>query len=183
MRELKGTTMRTRSVIVAAAPWPMALAAPAAPSVRRRTTLLPGPVEYALGDPSFYEVPNPLPAGEHGDLVRWQPIEASFSQTYRVMYLSQTVAGAPTVVTGLVAVPDDPPPFGGYPLLLYGHGTTGMADVCAPSVVIEDQVSSVQYGAEFESLAPRHHRRMDRRGDRLRGARRTRVASDARRRQ
>ena len=69
------------------------------------------------------------------------------------MYLSQTVAGAPTVVTGLVAVSADPPPFGGYPLLLYGHGTTGMADVCAPSVVIDDPSSAAPYSAEFESLS------------------------------
>ena len=76
--------------VVAAGP-PSASAAPA-----------PGPIEYAMGDQAFYEAPNPIPAGEHGDLVRWQAIETSFGQSYRIMYLSQTVAGAPTVVTGLV---------------------------------------------------------------------------------
>ena len=85
--------------------------------------------------------------------MRWQAIEASFGQSYRIMYLSQTVAGAPTVVTGLVSVSDAPPPFGGFPLLLYGHGTTGLADPCAPSVVIEDVTSDAPYSSEFESLS------------------------------
>jgi dienelactone hydrolase len=113
----------------------------------------PGPVEYAIGDQAFYTAPNPIPAGEHGDLVRWQAIETSFGQSYRIMYLSQTVAGAPTVVTGLVAVSDDPPPFGGYPMLLYGHGTTGLADVCAPSVVIGDPANDAPYDSEFDALS------------------------------
>ncbi len=106
-----------------------------------------------MGDPAFYEAPNPIPAGQHGDLVRWQAIETSFGQTYRIMYLSQGVAGTPTVVTGLVGVSDDPPPFGGYPLLLYGHGTTGLADLCSPSVVIDDPASDAPYSAEFETLS------------------------------
>jgi dienelactone hydrolase len=130
-------------LVIAAGPTP-ASAAPA-----------PGPVEYAMGDGAFYEAPNPIPAGEHGDLVRWQVVETSFGQTYRIMYLSQTVAGAPTVVTGLVAVSDEPPPFGGYPLLLYGHGTTGLADLCSPSVVIGDTASDAPYSAEFETLSHR----------------------------
>jgi fermentation-respiration switch protein FrsA (DUF1100 family) len=113
----------------------------------------PGPVEFAMGDQAFFAAPNPIAAGEHGDLVRWQAIETSFGQSYRIMYLSQTVAGAPTVVTGLVSVSDAPPPFGGFPLLLYGHGTTGLADPCAPSVVIEDVTSDAPYSSEFESLS------------------------------
>ena len=69
----------------------------------------PGPVEFAMGDQAFFAAQS-NPGGEHGDLVRWQAIEASFGQSYRIMYLSQTVAGAPTVVTGLVSVSDAPPP-------------------------------------------------------------------------
>ncbi len=115
----------------------------------------PGPVEFAMGDHAFFAAPNPVPAGEHGDLVRWQAVELSFARGYRIMYLSQTVAGAPTVVTGLVAASDNPPPFGGYPMLLYGHGTTGLADPCAPSVVIEDVTSDAPYSSEFESLSHR----------------------------
>ena len=112
-----------------------------------------GPIEYAAGDPTFYEAPNPIPAGEHGDLVRWQVLESSFDRLYRIMYLSQTVAGAPTVVTGLVSVPDDIAPFGGFRVLLYGHGTTGLADVCAPSVAIDNDTSQGDYDGEFNGVS------------------------------
>ena len=113
----------------------------------------PGPVEYAQDDPTFYEAPNPMPTGEHGDLVRWQVLESSFDRLYRIMYLSQNVAGAPIVVTGLVSVPDDIAPFGGFPVLLYGHGTTGMADTCAPSVAIDNDNAFGDYDAEFNGVA------------------------------
>ncbi len=112
-----------------------------------------GPVEYALGDPTFYEPLIPIPAGEHGDLVRWQVVESSFDRQYRIMYLSQTVAGAPTVVTGLVAVPDDIAPFGGFRVLLYGHGTTGLADTCAPSVAIGNDTPQGDYDGEFNGVS------------------------------
>ena len=68
---------------------------------------------FASGDRAFFEAPDPLPAGEHGDLVRWQVVEASFTHRYRIMYLSETVAGQPTVVTALVEAPEDIAPFGG----------------------------------------------------------------------
>ena len=112
----------------------------------------PGPVEYAQGDESFYELPEPIPAGEHGDLLRWQPIDSTFSLRYRIMYLSETVGGTPTVVTGLVELPDDRPPFGGLKALLYAHGSTGLDDPCSPSVVIDDG-SGAAYADEFDSMS------------------------------
>ena len=50
------------------------------------------------------------------------------------MYVSESVYGKPTVVTGLVMVPDTPAPAGGYPVVTWGHGTNGMADQCTPSL-------------------------------------------------
>lgn len=55
------------------------------------------------------------------------------AQVYRVLYLSQTPLSAPQVVSGLMIVPDGSVPTGGYPVIAYGHGTTGMADSTAPS--------------------------------------------------
>ena len=49
--------------------------------------------------------------------------------------------GATNLVTGLVDAPDASTgemPFGGYPVLLYGHRSLGLADDCAPSVTIDD---------------------------------------------
>jgi acetyl esterase/lipase len=112
----------------------------------------PGPVEFAPGDRAFYDAPNPIPAGEHGDLVRWQVIESSFTHRYRIMYLSETVAGAPTVVTALVEAPEEIAPFGGWRLLLYGHGSTGLADICSPSMVLDGEFAEGDHAQEFDSI-------------------------------
>ena len=50
------------------------------------------------------------------------------------MYMSQSVQNKPVAVTGVVAVPNGTPPAGGFPVVTWGHGTNGMADVCAPSL-------------------------------------------------
>jgi pimeloyl-ACP methyl ester carboxylesterase len=50
-----------------------------------------------------------------------------------VMYLSESIQGEPIVVTGTVVVPTGDAPEGGRPVLAIAHGTTGIADECAPS--------------------------------------------------
>ncbi len=93
------------------------------------------------GLPAFYAVPRPLPSAP-GTLVKSQRMAVSgvHGTVYRVMYLSETVRGAPVAVTGIVVVPVGQPPAGGFPVVTWGHGTNGMADVCAPSL---DPSSSV----------------------------------------
>ena len=81
-----------------------------------------------------------------------RPLDATFSRRYRIMYLSETAAGSPTVVTGLVELPDDRAPFGGFKALLYGHGSTGLDDPCSPSVVIDDG-SGAGHADEFDSMS------------------------------
>ncbi|MEU8415924.1 lipase family protein [Amycolatopsis japonica] len=51
----------------------------------------------------------------------------------RVTYTSTGVGGMPTTVTGRVFAPGLTPPAGGWPVLSYTHGTTGLGDSCAPS--------------------------------------------------
>jgi len=89
---------------------------------------------------NFYEVPAPLPDGDHGQLIRYEPIDQAGSadpdrqaSSYRIMYLSESVAGAPIAVTGVASVPTAAAPNGGRPLATLAHGTTGIADECAPS--------------------------------------------------
>ena len=50
-----------------------------------------------------------------------------------VTYLSDGAEGDPVVVSGTVAVPPGSPPEGGWPVVSWAHGTTGVADACAPS--------------------------------------------------
>jgi pimeloyl-ACP methyl ester carboxylesterase len=55
------------------------------------------------------------------------------AEAYRILYLSKDPVDTPRVVSGLLVVPTGSPPAEGWPLLVHGHPTTGIADVCAPS--------------------------------------------------
>ena len=83
--------------------------------------------------------------------MRFQAVDTSFVDTYRIMYLTQSVSGAPTVATALVAVDEERAPFGGYPVLLYGHGSIGLADACAPSVAVGS--INDEHAQEFDSVS------------------------------
>jgi hypothetical protein len=87
------------------------------------------------GLPSFYSVPVQAPSTP-GTLVKSQLVASDgiHGHVYRVLYVSESIYGKPTLVTGLVMVPDTPPPPGGYPVVTWGHGTNGMSDQCAPSL-------------------------------------------------
>lgn len=114
------------------------------------------PVELAPDDPGFYVVPEPIPAVEHGTLLRFQRIpdggpNPGGAGVYRILYATTTVAGVPTVATGLVATGTTPPPVGGADVVLYGHGTTGLADVCAPSRAVGAMERST-YADGFQAM-------------------------------
>jgi pimeloyl-ACP methyl ester carboxylesterase len=86
---------------------------------------------------AFYHPPKNLPAG-HGSLI-WArnagglvPLQKAAS-TKLVLYTSLAPGGRRTAVSGSVSVPKGKPPKGGWPVITYAHGTTGIADVCAPS--------------------------------------------------
>jgi hypothetical protein len=84
----------------------------------------------------FYAVPDPLPSGPHGTLIRYQRspgYQLGGTVTYRIMYLSESVGGDPIAVTGTATVPTAKAPPGGRPMLTIAHGTTGIGDECAPS--------------------------------------------------
>jgi pimeloyl-ACP methyl ester carboxylesterase len=52
----------------------------------------------------------------------------------RVVYRSTSgIDDSPTEVSGVVAIPPGTPPKGGWPVLSFGHGTTGVLNKCAPS--------------------------------------------------
>ncbi len=85
----------------------------------------------------FYKPPKKLPK-EHGTLI-WArkatglvPL-ADAKSTKLVLYSSRTPQGAKTAVSGSVSVPNGKVPKGGWPVITWAHGTTGVADACAPS--------------------------------------------------
>lgn len=57
------------------------------------------------------------------------------SRTEFVLYSSKSSPGnRKIVVSGTVSVPEGNPPAGGWPVISWAHGTTGLADQCAPSL-------------------------------------------------
>jgi hypothetical protein len=52
----------------------------------------------------------------------------------RVVYRSTSGDGQLTIVSGSVFIPSGDPPDGGWPVIAYGHGTTGIDEPCAPSL-------------------------------------------------
>ncbi|WP_067461406.1 alpha/beta hydrolase family protein [Actinomadura macra] len=55
-----------------------------------------------------------------------------------VTYTSEGVGGKRITVSGTVSVPKGKAPRGGWPVLSWAHGTTGTADICAPSADTAD---------------------------------------------
>jgi hypothetical protein len=85
----------------------------------------------------FYAVPNPLPPGRPGALIRALPIAGSpqlaGSRAWAILYHSRSLDGHDVAVTGTVLVPPGTGPSGGRLVLAWGHGSSGLADRCAPS--------------------------------------------------
>ncbi|MFJ9315522.1 lipase family protein [Pimelobacter simplex] len=63
---------------------------------------------------------------------------AAAAESWRVSYASTSVSGAPAVLTGLVHLPPGVPPATGWPVVTYGHMTTGGGDSSAPSLAADD---------------------------------------------
>jgi pimeloyl-ACP methyl ester carboxylesterase len=86
---------------------------------------------------SFYQVPDPLPAGRPGVLIRSLPIAGSpqvpGSRAWAILYHSHSLDGHDLAVSGTVLAPPGAAPPGGRPVLAWGHGSSGLADRCAPS--------------------------------------------------
>ncbi|WP_413772519.1 alpha/beta hydrolase family protein [Acinetobacter sp. SFA] len=55
------------------------------------------------------------------------------AQRFLITYRSRGIHSEPIVVSGFVLLPQGKPPRGGWPVLAWAHGTTGVADTCAPS--------------------------------------------------
>jgi pimeloyl-ACP methyl ester carboxylesterase len=75
---------------------------------------------------------------KHGQLLQsrkltGEPALASAGRNWFVKYRSVGVDGKPINVTGVVSLPKGKAPKNGWPVISYDHGTTGIADQCAPS--------------------------------------------------
>ena len=63
------------------------------------------------------------------------PTNEGAGRTDFVLYSSKSFPGDRKItVSGTVSVPEGAPPAGGWPVISWAHGTTGIADQCAPSL-------------------------------------------------
>ncbi len=102
------------------------------------TVLLPAPTR-AAAPAAFYDWTAPVTAAP-GTLLRSEPLKADWlpkdtGTAYKILYSSRNgmAADGNVPVSGYVLFPSGPAPKGGWPLVIWAHGTTGVADVCAPS--------------------------------------------------
>jgi dienelactone hydrolase len=87
---------------------------------------------------AFYTPPSPLPGNTHGDIIWARKLTGeaalkSAGANWLVLYRSVGTDGKPIAVSGTVSLPKGKAPKRGWPVISYDHGTTGIADQCAPS--------------------------------------------------
>jgi pimeloyl-ACP methyl ester carboxylesterase len=96
------------------------------------------PVPKGPTGAAFYTPPSPLPGARHGDLVRAHRVTGrsalkGAARTDVLLYRGTRISGGATAVSGLLSVPKGKAPKAGWPVITWAHGTTGIADACAPS--------------------------------------------------
>lgn len=86
----------------------------------------------------FYAYSDKLPE-EKGSLLRVEPYTQNIpagAKAWRMLYVTSKADGSPGIASGVVVVPD-PLPQGPLPVVVWAHGTTGIASGCAPSLLDE----------------------------------------------
>jgi alpha-beta hydrolase superfamily lysophospholipase len=95
--------------------------------------------ERALPMTPFYREPAIGKTAEAGTLVRSEPATdfalPPGTRATRILYHTRTASNTDTLSSGVVLIPYGQPPRGGWPLLAWSHGTSGVANNCAPSLM------------------------------------------------
>jgi pimeloyl-ACP methyl ester carboxylesterase len=91
---------------------------------------LPEVPEDAFYHPSI----DAIAAAEAGEVLQAVELKAPpETRAWFVVYGSTGLEGEPVAVSGIVLAPAASPDEGGYPVVAWAHGTSGIADLCAPS--------------------------------------------------
>jgi pimeloyl-ACP methyl ester carboxylesterase len=93
----------------------------------------------ALPPTRFYSDPVSLTGTKPGDLLRQEGF-AGYTvvegmKAVRILYHSQDAARGDVVTSAVVLVPPGTAPQGGWPVIAWAHGTSGVAQPCAPSLM------------------------------------------------
>jgi alpha-beta hydrolase superfamily lysophospholipase len=101
----------------------------------------------ALPITRFYDPPSPLPSAPPGALIRSEPFAGYAlppgAHAVRMLYHSRARDGRDVATSAVVLLPRGTPPAGGWPVIAWAHGTSGVARQCAPSLMRD-----VDYGSE-----------------------------------
>lgn len=100
----------------------------------------------ALPRTAFYDTPS-LAASKPGDLLRHEIFTGYMlpqgATAVRILYHSLNADGRDVATSGVVLIPAGNPPPGGWPVIAWAHGTSGVARTCAPSLE-----KDMEYGEE-----------------------------------
>jgi hypothetical protein len=103
-------------------------------------------VELPAAPPDDFYLLGPVTPGPDGELLRSLELFApSGYRLWAVLYRSRGVQDEPIAVSGLVLAPD-PDPESPRPVLSIAHGTTGLADQCAPSRSLDKRIELIAAG-------------------------------------
>jgi hypothetical protein len=97
--------------------------------------------------PFYIDVMKMAPEGKLGQVIKQESIATSVkgAQAWKIAYISSDISGRKTISTGLVVAPVGPGPAGGRPVVSWAHGTTGSAQNCGPSQVLNPAVPLNEY--------------------------------------
>ncbi|OZC67694.1 lipase [Rhodococcus sp. 06-470-2] len=127
-----GVVLTAAAVLVSCSQQPSVVLPPNAPTA-------PVTAEAPASEPP---PPSNVGGTAPGSLISAEPIEDIATDitelgatATRVVYRSTSgVTGSPTEVSGTVIVPAGTAPDGGWPIVSFGHGTTGVLNACGPSL-------------------------------------------------
>lgn len=89
---------------------------------------------------AFYTPPKTMPKGTHGTPIWVRNLTGKAKLTSAksnrlLLYLGQDTTNHDTAISGTVHVPKGKAPKAGWPIVTWAHGTSGIADACAPSKI------------------------------------------------
>src|SRR5277367_2755594 len=103
--------------------------------------------KVALPLTPFYEPPQPFEKASPGTLIRSEPFVGysvpKGARAIRILYHSRALNGDDIAASGVVLIPAGTAPQGGWPVIAWAHGTSGVARMCAPSLM-----KDMEYGEE-----------------------------------
>ena len=98
--------------------------------------------------PPFYaSVMKMTPDGKLGQIIKKEKIDTALkgAQAWKIAYISSDLAGRKTIATGTIIAPVGSAPKEGRPILTWAHGTTGSAQNCGPSQILDPTRALNQY--------------------------------------